>query len=231
MLSLFTSDTLLEMGIAHPLHQRRILREVQCFMKSCDGAADSLPAPGLRPSKIRAKPRQLVYEKDMRWPFLDIACVKLPTAEKTSSMTSQYGHWQRRMELEAKTRHVPKQLLCIAMFFKERYFVFFFGSCLFPGCWLLAFWFLGFLASAFYGFWFVGFLAVWLFGCGFAPPPPPQPQPLPQLHPQPQPQQHSATTPTTTTTISNNNHNSSSSSSSNNDENKNKVNYNHKTES
>ena len=114
--SLFTSDRLLEMGIAHPLHQRRILREVQCFMKSCDGAADSLPAPGLRPSKVRAKPRQLVYEKDMRWPFLDIACVKLATAEKTSSMTSPYGHWRRRMELEAKTQPVPKHLLCIPSF-------------------------------------------------------------------------------------------------------------------
>eukprot|EP00435_Cladocopium_sp_Y103_P031970 s4138_g8.t1 len=88
------------MGIAHPLHQRRILREVQCFMKCTETAESSIPAPGSRP-KAKIKPRQMVYERDTRWPYLDIACVKLLKDEP--QIATPYGHWQRRMALEAKT--------------------------------------------------------------------------------------------------------------------------------
>lgn len=110
-----TTETLAEMGIAHPLHQRRILREVQCFMKSAEAAESSIPtAPGSRP-KAKIKPRQMVYERDTRWPYLDIACVKLLKDEP--KIATPYGHWQRRMALEAKT-NVGKDN-CLRMRSKE----------------------------------------------------------------------------------------------------------------
>lgn len=109
-----TTETLAEMGIAHPLHQRRILREMQCFMKSTEAESPIPTAPGPRP-KAKIKPRQMVYERDTRWPYLDIACVKLLKDEP--KIATPYGHWQRRMALEAKTK-VGKDS-CLRMRSKE----------------------------------------------------------------------------------------------------------------
>jgi len=91
-----TKDALVRMGIAHPLHQRRVLREFQCLLmtKESEGAGDASvsKAPG-----AIAKPRKrapLVLEQDMRWPFLDIPCLRPRSAEKPKM---SYGHAQRRL--------------------------------------------------------------------------------------------------------------------------------------
>ena len=99
-------------GIAHPLHQRRILREVQCMQLGGTLGRSSwvlrrrlqehvvppeVPeGPGMPKPLVPRPPRRLVYERDMRWPYLDIGCLK-PLQRPTK--TGPYQHGARRAAL------------------------------------------------------------------------------------------------------------------------------------
>ncbi|CAK9092037.1 unnamed protein product [Durusdinium trenchii] len=103
-LSSVTSEGLTRIGIVHPLHQRRILREIQCYMlMPVSAAEDALPEPPVAPPEKVVRPRRpLVYERDTRWPFLDIACLKLMDVPRPT--ISAYGHSERRTRLAEEVR-------------------------------------------------------------------------------------------------------------------------------
>ncbi|CAE7819396.1 Smyd3 [Symbiodinium sp. CCMP2592] len=129
----FTDHGLAKLGIAHPLHRRRILRELECLHQikhpesvAAKSGCTSRPTTPSECSQAlrdlrdlqqlclkrpRRRARRRSFEQDMRWPFLLIECFPQNTqntASKAATEPSDYASrgensHARRRQMKAST--------------------------------------------------------------------------------------------------------------------------------